>query len=324
MKAQDRSGGWGSSSRHPISAWLRTSWWVARAPVLCSPLAWAVRSCVPWHAHSLSYGHQHSQLFTDGQAWAPQESLRPHPHSLHGRWQLVAPVPFPRGRGRGGGGNPLAAPSFWAPGGGLRDWKGQCSGSLPLVPGSCPAASADVPAAGSPSRSEAPLAWLWAAGVDGVPSLRPRVVVGGCSRDTLPAVWAGSREPQASHHISSLPSTEGQPVSYYFDWACLDPAGSAKEIMCLGGAPQQEPMYLRLLCDQGWPGTLLLGPLAAQGQKGLCSTTRASPSPAAGSPRAPERSSPPSWVPNLPKGAPHQEAQTTPGWGGVGAGNARA
>lgn len=77
-KAQDRSGGWGSSGRHPISAWLRMSWWVAQAPVLCSPSRAGLLLRAPGTHTACHMGTQHSPLFADGQIGHP-ESLRPHP-----------------------------------------------------------------------------------------------------------------------------------------------------------------------------------------------------------------------------------------------------
>ena len=78
-KAQDRSGGWSSSGRHPISAWLWMSWWVARVPVLCSPSrAGCMLLRAPGTHTACRMGTQHSPLFADGQIGHP-ESLRPHP-----------------------------------------------------------------------------------------------------------------------------------------------------------------------------------------------------------------------------------------------------
>lgn len=166
----------------------------------------------------------------------------------------------------------------------------------------------------APSRSEAPLAWLWAAAWTACPR-SDRVVVGGCSRDTCQLCGQAAREPQASHHISSLPSTKGQPVSYYFDWACLDPAGSAKYVP--GWGPTTRPMSLQLLCAQGWPDTLLLGPLAAQGQKELCSPPGPLPRRPPAPPRAPELSSALYGSLTSPRSAsPGSTDNSGVGWGG--------
>ncbi|XP_043756989.1 uncharacterized protein LOC122693549 [Cervus elaphus] len=81
LKAQDHSGGWGSSGRHPISAWLWTSWWVPRAPILRSP------SCVSrmplrvpgMHIQPIKQALSISPLFADGQTGRRRQPEAP-PH----------------------------------------------------------------------------------------------------------------------------------------------------------------------------------------------------------------------------------------------------